>query len=44
MKISGHLKINSNWKIQHETFRVAIKAAKERRILSDGTIDDRVPC
>ena len=44
MKISGHQKINSNWKIHHETFRVAIKAAKEGKILSDGTIDDRVPC
>ena len=44
MKISGNRKINSNWRMQEETFRLAIKAAKERKILSDGTIDDRVPC
>ena len=30
--------------MQQATFRAAIKAAKTGNIMSDGTIDDRVPC
>jgi len=41
---AGNRKLNDKWRMQQQIFRSAIKAAKQRTVMLDGTIDDRVLC
>lgn len=41
---TGKRKLNENWRLHQKVLRSAIAQAKLKQLMSDGTIDDRVPC